>query len=135
MVLNIHNTISVPLTVSLCFSVVVSQIFKFSLHNDDQFIIAHLPGLLNNVLPILLMVRILKTHPLHTFYEQVAVTCSTQAMQSSCLVMKWLNMNGQDFLTTVFFLRAGCHFLLTASNIPSTVSNWRSMGTRENQRL
>lgn len=79
MVLNIHNTISVPLTVSLYFSIVVSQIFKFFLHNDDQFIIAHLPGLLNNVLPILLMVRIFKTHPLHTFYEQVAVIRSSNA--------------------------------------------------------
>lgn len=49
--------------------------------------------------------------------------------------MKWLNANGQDFLTAVFFLRTRCHFLLTTYNNPSISSNWRPKGLREKQRL
>lgn len=55
--------------------------------------------------------------------------------ESYCLVMKGLHTNGQDFLTLAFFLRARRHFLSTASNNPSTSTNWKSKGLRENQSL
>lgn len=51
-----------------------------------------------------------------------------------CLVRKWLNGNDKDFLTPVFFFSVRCHFLLTASNNPSTSSNWRFKGPKENRR-
>lgn len=122
--------LSVPLRTSQCFSRTANQIFMLSLHGDDKIISSPLPGSLNNVFPILLVVRTLKTHPLHWVHQQGAIPRPTQQCRELLPVRKWLNMNGQ-----VFFLRARCHFLSTASNYTFTSTNWRSKGPGKNQSL
>lgn len=68
----------VPLRTSQCFSRTAYQIFELSLHGDDKIISPPLPGSLNNVFPILLVVRTLKTHPLHWVHQQGAIPRPTQ---------------------------------------------------------
>lgn len=68
--------LSVPLTLSLCFSIVANQMCSSSF---STMMLKSLPPICPSPewFLTLLVVRTVRTCPLRRFYQQVAITCST----------------------------------------------------------